>query len=192
MQSRVWQATLVIVCTFAIFTCNWNLKMASYRFDFLLNAWDSSSLWVCIYWQYMTLMLYMNCTCMCLFSLQTVRITCKCQDHLIFWNFLLLFDLQYRMGTKFCGVKILRFLLKHQFSKLLISQICYGCNHHALFWISCAMVLVDQWTWMMMKMMMKKQHTKVLFSGQWLDRSNEGVPFMSLSCPATVHVLVWA
>ena len=33
-----------------------------------------------------------------------------------------------------------------------------------------------------------KQHTEFLFSGQWLDKSNEGVPFSSLSCPATARV----
>ena len=49
---------------------------------------------------------------------------------------------------------------------------------------SCAMVLVDQWT----NDSEGKQH-RVSF--QWLDESNEGAPFSSLSCPATACVLAW-
>ena len=49
---------------------------------------------------------------------------------------------------------------------------------------SCAMVVVDQWT----SDGKGKQHGVSL---QWLDESNEGAPFSSLSCPATACVLAW-
>ena len=60
--------------------------------------------------------------------------------------------LKYHMGTKFRGVKILRFrwnIFIIKFSRVLLLQICirsYGCKYHAPFQISCAMVLMDQWT----------------------------------------------
>ena len=51
------------------------------------------------------------------------------------------------------------------------------------------MVLVDQLT----SDGEGKQHMEYfLFSGHWLDESNEGEPFLSLSCPATACVLAWA
>ena len=55
---------------------------------------------------------------------------------------------------------------------------------------SCVVVLVDHWT----SDGKEKQHTEFLFShgGQWLDESNEGAPFLSLSCPAMARVLAWA
>ena len=48
-----------------------------------------------------------------------------------------------------------------------------------------SMVLVDPWT----SDGEGKQHMEFLFSGQWLDESNEGAPFSSLSCPATAVFL---
>ena len=33
--------------------------------------------------------------------------------------------------------------------------------------------------------------TPFFVSLQWLDESNEGAPFSSLSCPAMARVLVW-
>ena len=88
------------------------------------------------------------------------------------------------MGTKFCGVKILRicwniFIIK--FLKVLFSRICYGCNYDALFGLIVrCLVLVDQWT----SDGKRKQHAEFLFSGQWLNESNEGKPFSSLSYPS--------
>ena len=51
-----------------------------------------------------------------------------------------------------------------------------------------SLYVMDQWT----SDGEGKQHTEFLFSGQWLDKINAGVPFSSLPCPAMVRVLVWA
>ena len=53
--------------------------------------------------------------------------------------------------------------------------------------------LVVRWySWISEQVMAKENNTRSLSSGQWLDKINEGAPFSSLSCPATVNVLVWA
>ena len=78
---------------------------------------------------------------------------------------------------KFCVLAETSLLLS--FQRFYFSWICYGCNYHALFCISCAMLLVDQ------------ENNSWSFSwvvNAWLDEStcNKGVPFSSLSCPAMV------
>ena len=94
------------------------------------------------------------------------------------------------MGTKFRGIKISRFCWN-----IFIIKIFIGFNFRGFIMgvitmpfsdYCCAMVLVDQWT----IDGEGKQHMEFLFSGQWLDKSNEGVPFSSLSCPATARSCV--
>ena len=53
--------------------------------------------------------------------------------------------------------------------------------------------LVVRWySWISEQVMTKENNTQSFFSGQWLDESNEGAPFSSLSCPETARVLAWA
>ena len=63
-----------------------------------------------------------------------------------------------------------------KFLKVLLFTDLLWCNYHALFQISCAMVLVNQRS----SDGKGKQHTEFLFSGQWLDESNKEAPFSSL------------
>ena len=64
----------------------------------------------------------------------------------------------------------------------------YGCNYHVLFGL-----VVRWYSWISEQAMAKENNTWSFSSvhGQWLDESNEGEPFSSLSCPATAHVLAW-
>ena len=53
--------------------------------------------------------------------------------------------------------------------------------------------LVVRWyLWISEQVMTKEATQRVSLQGQWLNESNEGASFSSLSCPVTVRVLAWA
>ena len=51
--------------------------------------------------------------------------------------------------------------------------------------------LVVRWySWISDQVMAKENNTEFLFSGRWLDKSNKGASFSSLSCPAMARSCV--